>query len=162
MRIKYLPLLIRLYQIRVGIMVPVSCCGARCAPCRRRGCVAHRPLPLAPLPPPATGGGRLAPRTLTSGSSPTGKAKTGIPQWVSQFFGIYYTIGYNATLSAGALHSLNHRLYAFNQNIKVNEPYIHKSNVIMIPATIFFLYVYPLDFRTSPKTIEAIGIGVSK
>ena len=26
--------------------MPVSCCGARCAPCRRSGCVAHRPLPL--------------------------------------------------------------------------------------------------------------------
>ena len=25
-------------------MVPVSCCGARCAPCRRCGCVAHRPF----------------------------------------------------------------------------------------------------------------------
>ena len=36
------------------------CCGARCAPCRQRGCVAHRPLPLAPLPSSATGGGRVA------------------------------------------------------------------------------------------------------
>ena len=41
----------------------------------------------------------------------------------------------------------------FNQNIKANEPYIHKSNVIMIPATIFFLYLYPLDFRTNPKLL---------
>ena len=32
--------------------------------------VARRPLPLAPLPAPAPGGGRVAPRTLTSGSSP--------------------------------------------------------------------------------------------
>ena len=38
------------------------CCGARCAPCRRRGCVAHRPRPLARLPSSATGGGRLAPQ----------------------------------------------------------------------------------------------------
>ena len=43
-----------------------SCCGARCAPCRRRGCVAHRPLPLARLLPPATGGSRLAPHCRTS------------------------------------------------------------------------------------------------
>ena len=38
-----------------------SCCGARCAPCRQCGRVAHRPLPLARLLPPATGGSRLAP-----------------------------------------------------------------------------------------------------
>ena len=38
-----------------------SCCGARCAPWRRRACVAHRPQPLARLLPPATGGSRLAP-----------------------------------------------------------------------------------------------------
>ena len=38
-----------------------SCCGARCAPCRRGGCVAHRPRPLARLLPPATGSSRLAP-----------------------------------------------------------------------------------------------------
>ena len=38
-----------------------SCCGARCAPCRRRGCVAHRPRPLARLLPPAIGGSQLAP-----------------------------------------------------------------------------------------------------
>ena len=38
-----------------------SCCGARCAPWRRCTCVAHRPRPLAPLPPPATGSGRVAP-----------------------------------------------------------------------------------------------------
>ncbi len=49
-----------------------SCCGARCAPCRRCGCVAHRPLPLARVASSATGSAPLAPQTLTSGSSPTG------------------------------------------------------------------------------------------
>ena len=51
-------------------MVPVSCCGARCAPCRRCGCVAYRPLPLARVASSATGSASLAPRTLTCGSSP--------------------------------------------------------------------------------------------
>ena len=54
----------------MGLLVPLSCCGARCAPCRRCGCVAHRPLPLALLLPPAPGGSRIAPRNLTSGSIP--------------------------------------------------------------------------------------------
>ena len=42
----------------------VSCCGARCAPCRRCGFVAHRPRSLAPLPSSATGSGRVAPYLL--------------------------------------------------------------------------------------------------
>ena len=41
-----------------------SCCGARCAPCRRCGRVAHRPQPLAQLPFSAPGGGRIAPRPV--------------------------------------------------------------------------------------------------
>ena len=45
---------------KIGNM-PASCCGARCAPWRRSARVAHRPLPLAPLPFSATGGGRVAP-----------------------------------------------------------------------------------------------------
>ena len=32
-----------MYQYGVGVLVPVSVCGARCAPCRRCGGVAHRP-----------------------------------------------------------------------------------------------------------------------
>ena len=42
-----------------------SCCGARCAPCRQCGCVAHRPRPLTRLLPPAAGGSRLAPHCRT-------------------------------------------------------------------------------------------------
>ena len=61
-----------MYQYGVGVLVPVSCCGARCAPCRRSGCVAHRPLPLARVASSATGSAPLVPRTLTCGSSPTG------------------------------------------------------------------------------------------
>ena len=57
---------------RCGVfLVSVSCCGARCAPCRWRGCVAHRPLPLARVASSATGSAPLAPRTLTCGSSPS-------------------------------------------------------------------------------------------
>ena len=52
-------------------LVPVSCCGARCAPCRQCGCVAHRPRPLARVASSASGSAPLAPRTLTCGSSPT-------------------------------------------------------------------------------------------
>ena len=44
-----------------GILGFAACCGARCAPCRRRGCVAHRPRPLAHLALSATGSARLAP-----------------------------------------------------------------------------------------------------
>ena len=83
MRIQYLPLLNEKYQIRVGIMVPVSCCGARQnlrAYALPRFC---RPLPLAPLPPPATDGGRVAPRTLTDRSSPPCNKNKGYPVGVS-------------------------------------------------------------------------------
>ena len=38
-----------------------SCCGARCAPWRRRACVAHRPRPLAQVASSATGGAPIAP-----------------------------------------------------------------------------------------------------
>ena len=44
----------------VGAKV-LSCCGARCAPFRRRGCVAHRPRPLAQVASSATGGAPIAP-----------------------------------------------------------------------------------------------------
>ena len=39
----------------VAAPISFSCCGTRCVPCRRRGCVAYRPLPLAQRPssPPA-------------------------------------------------------------------------------------------------------------
>ena len=43
-----------------------SCCGARCAPCRRRGCVAHRPRPLAQVASSATGGAPIAPHRRSS------------------------------------------------------------------------------------------------
>ena len=43
-----------------------SCCGARCAPCRRRGCVAHRPRPLAQVASSATGGAPIAPHRRPS------------------------------------------------------------------------------------------------
>ena len=39
-----------------------SCCGARCAPCWRRSCVAHRPRPLAQAASSATGGAPIAPQ----------------------------------------------------------------------------------------------------
>ena len=41
------------------------CCGARCSPCRRCGCVAHRPRPLAQVAPSATGGAPIAPQLLS-------------------------------------------------------------------------------------------------
>ena len=66
-------------------MVLVSCCGNRCAPCRRCGCVAHRPLPLARVASSAAGSAPLAPQTLTSGSSPTCIEITGYPVWVSRY-----------------------------------------------------------------------------
>ena len=46
-------------------MVPVSCCDARHIRRRRRAFLICRSLPLAPLPPPATGGARVAPQTRT-------------------------------------------------------------------------------------------------
>ena len=30
------------------------------------------------------------------------------------------------------------------------------------PTIIFFLYLYPFDFKTKPKIIDVIGIGVNK
>ena len=39
-----------------------SCCCARCAPCCRCSCVAHRPQPLAQVAPPAIGGAPIAPQ----------------------------------------------------------------------------------------------------
>ena len=72
-----------MYHSFVLLWCLVSCCGARCAPCRRSGCVAHRPLPLAQVAPPATGGAPLAPRTLTDRSSPTGIKNMGYPNGVS-------------------------------------------------------------------------------
>ena len=39
---------------------------------------------------------------------------------------------------------------------------MHRKNVIIIPAMIFFLYLYPLDFSTNPKTTDASGMGVNK
>ena len=45
-----------------------SCCGARCAPCRRCGCVTHRPLPLAQVASSATGGAPIAPHRRTRNS----------------------------------------------------------------------------------------------
>ena len=33
-------------------------------------------------------------------------------------------------------------------------------NVIINPAIMFFLYLYPFDLRTKPKTIDASGMGV--
>ena len=39
------------------------CWGARCSPCRRSGCVAHRPRPLAQLAVSATGSARIAPHS---------------------------------------------------------------------------------------------------
>ncbi len=66
------------------VLVPVSVCGARCAPCPRWGCVAHRPrhnyAPLLHLPPAAQG---CLGQTLTSGSSPTGNKNMGYPNGVS-------------------------------------------------------------------------------
>ena len=44
-----------------GIFGIFACCGALCAPCRRRGYVAHRPQPLAQVASPATGGAPIAP-----------------------------------------------------------------------------------------------------
>ena len=39
---------------------------------------------------------------------------------------------------------------------------MHRKNVIIIPATIFFLYLYPFDFSTNPKITDAMGMGVNK
>ena len=44
-------------RCRCPVAVPGEC------PCRRSGCVPRRPLPLAQVAPPATGGAPLAPRT---------------------------------------------------------------------------------------------------
>ena len=48
------------FILGVGAKV-LSCCGARCAPFRRRGCVAHRPRPLTQVASSATGGAPIAP-----------------------------------------------------------------------------------------------------
>jgi hypothetical protein len=55
------------------------CCGARCAPCRRRGCVAHRPQPLTRLLSPAAGSSRLTPHRRAC-DCVWGKCKCGV--WV--------------------------------------------------------------------------------
>ena len=70
-----------------GFIGAAPCCGARHIPCRRCGCVICRPLPLARLPLPATGGGRLAPRTLTSGSIPSSIKNKQMPHWGICLFG---------------------------------------------------------------------------
>jgi len=46
-----------------------SFCGARCAPCRRSGCVAHRPRQLAQVASSATGGAPIAPQIFTGFAS---------------------------------------------------------------------------------------------
>ena len=48
-----------IFNLSKDLMV-VSCCGTRHLP-RHKAIVSCRPLPLAPLPSPATGGGRVAP-----------------------------------------------------------------------------------------------------
>lgn len=37
---------------------------------------------------------------------------------------------------------------------------MHRTNVIINPAIMFFLYLYPFDFKIKPKMIDAIGMGV--
>ena len=60
----------QLYQSGSVKWCRVSCCGVRYLPCRRCGFVSYRPLPLARVAPPATGGAPLAPQTLTCGLRP--------------------------------------------------------------------------------------------
>ena len=54
-----------LIMMSLRLMVPLSCCGTRQLRRRQRGFLICRPLPLAPLAPPATGGARVAPRNRT-------------------------------------------------------------------------------------------------
>ena len=51
---------------------PTPCCGSRCAPCHRCGCVAHRPRPLAQVACSAPGGAPLAPPLGNATSSNSG------------------------------------------------------------------------------------------
>lgn len=39
---------------------------------------------------------------------------------------------------------------------------MHSKTVIITPAITFFLYFNPFDLSTNPKTVDAIGTGVSK
>ena len=111
-------------------MVPVSCCDAR----RMSSVTAHlRPSPIA-----ATRSSRCIRPRRRSPRSPDSRLRFESDRQSKKadthlgicFFGIYYTIWYNATQNTRALHSLNGRIKNITQDIVSSYRMNLKSNFL--------------------------------